>query len=148
DRAWADGFLRSRWGDTLMVIRGQVYDLREYPAFFAQQDGRRVGLATYRLDGAACELLSLDSTVERQGVGWALIQAVMAVARAAGCRRLFLVTTNDNTPALRFYQRKGFHLSGLSVGAVDAARQIKPGIPRLGIDDIPIRDEIELEIDL
>ena len=81
-------------------------------------------------------------------MGTALIEAVKAIAIQSGCRRLFLITTNDNTPALRFYQRRGFVLAALHKGAVLKSRKIKPEIPLTGIDDIPIRDEIELEIDL
>jgi hypothetical protein len=59
---------------------------------------------------------------------------------------LWLVTTNDNTHALRFYHRLGFRLAALHPGAVEAARRLKPEIPLLGLDEIPIRDELELEI--
>jgi hypothetical protein len=33
-------------------------------------------------------------------------------------------------------------------GAITEARRLKPEIPLLGIDDIPIRDEIELQMKL
>jgi hypothetical protein len=59
-----------------------------------------------------------------------------------------VTTTNDNTRALRFYQRAGFHLTALRPGAVTAARKSKPEIPELGEDGIPIRDEIELTMEL
>jgi hypothetical protein len=83
-----------------------------------------------------------------QGVGTALIEAVKVAAIEAGCRRLWLMTTNDNLHALGFYQRRGFRLVAVYPGAVDAARLLKPEIPLLGNDGIPIRDEIELEIAL
>ena len=69
--------------------------------------------------------------------------------REHGLRRLWVLTTNDNVDALRFYQRRGFRLSALRPGAVDEARrQLKPEIPELGEYGIPIRDEIELEMPL
>jgi hypothetical protein len=56
------------------------------------------------------------------------------------------VTTNDNVDALRFYQRRGFRLRAVRPGAVDDARRtLKPEIPAVGEQGIPIRDEIELE---
>jgi hypothetical protein len=59
------------------------------------------------------------------------------------------VTTNDNVNALRFYQRRGFRLSELRAGAVDEARrQRKPSIAPVADNGIPIRDELELVIDL
>ena len=70
-------------------------------------------------------------------------------ARAAGCARLWLVTTNDNLDALGFYQRRGLRLSRSAPGAVDDARRtLKPEIPETGDGDIPIRDELELEMRL
>ena len=58
---------------------------------------------------------------------------------------LELVTTNDNTSALRFYQRRGWVLAAVHVGGIEASRRIKPSIPARGNDGIPIRDELELE---
>jgi ribosomal protein S18 acetylase RimI-like enzyme len=87
----------------------------------------------------------------REGIsgGTRLLEAVVDAARAAGCRRAWLVTTNDNAAAIRFYQRRGWRLVALHAGAVDAARaSIKPEIPELGDDDIPIRDELEFELRL
>ena len=64
---------------------------------------------------------------------------------AQGGGRLWLVTTNDNLDALRFYQRRGLRITAVAAGAVDEARKIKPGIPLLGDHGIAIRDEITLE---
>ena len=57
-----------------------------------------------------------------------------------------MITTNDNLNALRFYQKRGFELVAVHPHAVDEARRIKLEIPMLGEDEIPIRDEIELEM--
>ena len=59
-----------------------------------------------------------------------------------------LITTNDNTHALRFYQKLGFELTALYCHAVDLSRKLKPSIPETGQDGIPIRDEIELQLRL
>ncbi|WP_157452884.1 hypothetical protein [Brevibacillus sp. SKDU10] len=55
-----------------------------------------------------------------------------------------MMTTNDNLEALRFYQRRGFVITGIRINAVEIARQMKPTIP-VGDFGIPIRDEIDLE---
>jgi hypothetical protein len=81
-------------------------------------------------------------------VGSALLDAAAATARAEGCARLRLITTNDNLDALRFYQRRGFRLVALRPGAVDVARVLKPQIPRTGDFGIAVRDELELEREL
>jgi RimJ/RimL family protein N-acetyltransferase len=79
-------------------------------------------------------------------VGTALLSAAREVAADAGCRRIWLVTTNDNTPAMRFYERRGFRQSAVYRDALDRSRVLKPEIPEIGLNGVPIRDEIEYEI--
>ena len=131
-------------GGLEVVSRGALHHLRQLPGFVAEAGGERVGFASYRLDGDACELVAICSLRERRGVGSALIATVSAAASRAGARRLWLVTTNDNLGALRFYQRVGFRLVAVHLDAVTRSRALKPAIPALGHDDIPIRDELEL----
>ena len=74
-------------------------------------------------------------------MGTALIEAVECKAR-----RLWVLTTNDNVDALRFYRRRGFRLRELHPGAVDESRRrLKPEIPETGEYGIPLHDEIVLE---
>ena len=118
----------------------------ELPGFKAVLDGKPAGLVTYRIDGDACEIVTMNSLVERMGIGSALIDAVKEIAAATDCKRLWLITTNDNTAALRFYQKYGFSLVAVHRNAVEQDRLLKPEIPLTGNDGIPIRDEIELEM--
>jgi ribosomal protein S18 acetylase RimI-like enzyme len=148
DRAWVDGFIQSRWGAPTVVGHGTVFTPAELPGFVALEGCEPVGLLTYSAEGDACEVVTIDSLVEGRGVGSALLDAVAESARAAGCRRLWLITTNDNLPALRFYQKRGFVLVRLHRGAVAASRRLKPEIPLTGSEGIPIRDELELELEL
>jgi ribosomal protein S18 acetylase RimI-like enzyme len=120
----------------------------DLPGFVATLDGRPAGLATYVMEDGSCELVTIDSLVEGRGVGTALVDAVAAAARRAGCTRLWLVTTNDNLEALRFYQRRGFVLTALHRDAVVESRRLKPQISERGAAGIPIRDELELELEL
>ncbi len=145
DRAWVTSSL-AETNSTRVAVHGELLHPAELPGLIA---GAGLGLATYRIDGDECELVTLHSRVENEGAGSALIEAVAAAAREAGCRRLYLITTNDNTHALRFYQQRGFRLAALRPGAVDQARRtLKPEIGELGNDGIPIRDELELELQL
>jgi GNAT superfamily N-acetyltransferase len=146
DLAWAAERDEGSWGGPLVARRGELLDLRDFPALVAELDGDRTGLARYAIRGDSCELLSLESKVEGRGVGRALMDAVMARAIEAGCRRLWVVTTNDNTRALNVYQRWGFDLAALHRNAItDARRTLKPRIAELGMDGIPLRHELELE---
>jgi ribosomal protein S18 acetylase RimI-like enzyme len=63
----------------------------------------------------------------------------------AGCRRVWLITTNDNLEALGFYQKRGFVLAALHRNAMAETRRFKPNIPLIGMGGIPLRDELELE---
>jgi ribosomal protein S18 acetylase RimI-like enzyme len=81
-------------------------------------------------------------------VGTALFEAVVGRGRAAGCRRIHLVTSNDNLAALRFYQRRGMRIVAVHVGAIDRARNVKPMIPQVGLHGIDLHDELELELRL
>lgn len=139
-------FWIDHWGDEYMIVNNELIALPGLYGFVAEIDGRVVGLATYRIQDNSCELLSIDSLLARKGIGSALLDAVIHIARSTGCSRLRLVTTNDNLNALRFYQMRGFHLCALRPGAVAVSRALKPTIPLLGNDDIPICDEIELEM--
>jgi ribosomal protein S18 acetylase RimI-like enzyme len=148
DRPQLEQFL-ARWCSTVVARRGAVERPIEHPALVAEEDGRLLGVLTYIVDGPACEVLTLHADDRRRGVGSALIAEMRRVAAAAGCTRLWLITTNDNVDALRFYQRRGFRLAALHAGAVDDSRaRLKAEIPAVGEHGIPLRDELELELDL
>lgn len=148
DRAWLARLWRDEWGGVTMVTRDQLHHLAALDAFLVWAGEERAGAATYAIQGDACELVSLNASVAGRGIGTALLHAVERAAREAGCRRVWLVTTNDNLDALRFYQRRGYRLVALYPGGVDAARARKPAIPHVGSYGIPLRDELELELRL
>jgi ribosomal protein S18 acetylase RimI-like enzyme len=149
ERDWLRAVLRQRWADDIVVAGGRVRRPAELPALVALDDtGERVGIATYSVHRATAELVTLDALRPAAGVGRPLLAAVAAAAREVGATRLQVTTTNDNTAALRFYQRAGFRLVTLRPGAVEEARAIKPSIPARGYDEIPIRDELDLALDL
>lgn len=139
----------SRWFSSRVARKGEIGKPLDHPSLLADRDGELVGVLTYVISGDECEVLTLHVEDRRGGIGTALISEVTKIARDAGCTRLWLITTNDNVDALRFYQRRGFRLAALYPGAVDESRQsLKPEIPLEGDYGIPLRDEIELEQDL
>jgi GNAT superfamily N-acetyltransferase len=144
DYDWATAMLTEEWGAPVVVSRGVLHDPRTLPGFVARRDGEPVGLVTFHVTGDDCEVVSING----YGVGAALLDAAVHAARRLGCRRAWLVTTNDNTRALRFYQRRGWDLVALHRDGVTAGRRLKPGIPELGLDGIPLRHELELELRL
>jgi GNAT superfamily N-acetyltransferase len=143
------GFLAQHNAD-VVARRGHLLDATARPALVVRSpDGDIAGVLTYDIAGAECEILTLHAATRWGGAGTALVDAVRGVAARAGCHTLWVLTTNDNVDALRFYQRRGFRMSALRPGAVDESRQtLKPQIPLTGSYGIPLHDEIELAITL
>ncbi|WP_433439030.1 GNAT family N-acetyltransferase [Nonomuraea sp. CA-141351] len=141
--------LTESWGGSTVVAmgRGELVDAAAQPGFVAELDGELAGIITYAQRGDSVEIITINAVIPGKGVGATLLDAVRAVATERGAARLWLITTNDNTHALRFYQRYGFDLIGLHRHGVDRARKLKPSIPAEA-DGIPIRHELELELPL
>jgi GNAT superfamily N-acetyltransferase len=140
--------LTREWGSPLMISRGEEHDASRSPALICMHGDRVVGVATYEITGDECQLLTIDAFEQGQGIGSRLLDAVIHQARTARCRRLWLITTNDNLGAMRFYQRRGLRLAALHRDAIDHARELKPSIPEVGHQGIPIHDELEFELEL
>ncbi len=147
-RSWAHNLLTERWGSHFVVSRGRVYEADRLPGFVAFIEGKPKGLLTYRIISEECEVVTLDSLIGGIGIGTTLLEAVKGVAEMRDCQRIWLITTNDNLPALKFYQKRGYRLVAVHRDALTRSRQLKPGIPEIGLDGIPLRDEIELELSL
>lgn len=145
DAATVTQILKDSWGSTVVISRGVAHDAVRLPGFIAECAGAPAGPVTYCPDGSASEVVTLDSLQRECGVGTALLSGVSAAARAAGGTRLWLITTNNNFDALRFYQRRGWRLRGVHRGAVDEARRRKP-IPLVGAYGIEIHDDLELDL--
>lgn len=164
DRGWVRQFLGERWGSPIVVVHGETFEPDRLPGFVYEEklgpapreskfddlfvrSTKKIplGIVTYAIRPPICEIVTLDSMAERQGIGSELLAHVDQAARDSGCARIVLTTTNDNLQALRFYQKRGFRITAIHAGAVDEARKLKPEIPYLGQDGIPLRDELELE---
>jgi ribosomal protein S18 acetylase RimI-like enzyme len=122
DSTFARRTLEENWGGPPIAVHGELIDASVLPALVAWSVGERAGLLTYREgDARGWEIVTLDAVVCGAGAGGALIDALRALAASRGARRLWLVTTNDNTFALRFYQRRGFDLAAVHRDAVTAS---------------------------
>ncbi|MCL2517812.1 MAG: GNAT family N-acetyltransferase [Oscillospiraceae bacterium] len=138
--------IAANWAGPFVVSKGKLHDTRTNCGFVAIEDGIVVvGYILYYIADNECEITVVESLRERQGIGSALINAVIEAAKEAGCSRAWLITTNDNIHAIRFYQRFGFTLRAVHIGSMDVARKLKPQIPLTGNDGIPIAHEFEFE---
>jgi ribosomal protein S18 acetylase RimI-like enzyme len=146
DHDWVCRVIVTEWGAEIVVAHGEVFHPADLPGFAVFIGEEPVGVLTYNIMGNECEIVTLNSWREGLGVGTSLIEATRQVAFRTGCSRLFLVTTNNNLVALRFYQKRGFVISAVRINAIAESRKLKPQIPFLDADGVSIRDEIELEI--
>lgn len=172
DREWVAHFLDEHWGSTQMVSQGRIIYGHLLPGFVAErpkppEEGEaleevdddateenpivtmeKVGLLTYQVEDKECEVVSLDSRIEGIGIGSALVSELISAAKDAKIGRIWLITTNDNLPALKFWQKRKFRLVSVHRDSIDQARRLKPQIPITGFEGIPIKDELELELTL
>jgi ribosomal protein S18 acetylase RimI-like enzyme len=142
ERTLARAAIRERWGGETVVAHGVVFRPAELDGLVAEDRTGRVGLLTFAVDGDACEIVTIDAFEEDRGIGTALLGQV----KARGHARLWLITTNDNVRAQRFYEARGFRLVTVRGGAVARSRELKPEIPLRAADGTPIRDELEYEL--
>ena len=145
-RQWLRGEAQRIFNGEIIVSRGVAHDVFSLPGFMAEDSGIPVGVAVYNIKDFQCELVSIDAFVQWRGIGSALIEAVKEAAVLAGSRRLWLITTNDNVDAMRFYQKRGFKLKAVYPGSLADSRLLKPQIPLVGNYGIAMSDEVELEM--
>jgi GNAT superfamily N-acetyltransferase len=149
DVEWVRSELIRNWHSTRISSLGTWHDADRLPGLIARDAGHHtpIGLLTHTpmRPGQGCEVITLSSCLESRGVGAALLGAFVERARDAGCERAFLTTTNDNLRAIGFYQKRGWRLVAVHRGAMDRARLEQPSIPEVGLNGIPLRDELELE---
>ena len=131
------------FGPTSVVAFGEVMDLYQMPALVAVARDDPSGALAYRLLGDALNIVALatDPMWQRSGVGGHLVAEAELLARRLKLGRVIVATTNDNLPALYFYQRRGYRLTDLVAGGLtNRSPQSRPGFA-----GIPVRDEMRLE---
>jgi ribosomal protein S18 acetylase RimI-like enzyme len=146
DRPWVVRRLEETFANVTVARKGGLIDASVLPGFVATDGGRLVGLLTYDASHGECEVVAIISTEESRGIGQALMDSVREHAVAAGHRRLWLITTNDNTRAFRFYQQWGMDLCAFYRHGVRRSRALKPSLPERGADGIPLVHELEFEM--
>jgi GNAT superfamily N-acetyltransferase len=146
DRPWVVRRLEDAFGDVIVARKGVLIDAAVLPGFVATDGERPVGLLTYDAAHDECEVVAIISTQEGRGIGRALMDAARDHAAASEYRRLWLITTNDNTRAFRFYQLWGMELCAFYRHGVRRSRKLKPSLPERGADGIPLDHELEFEL--
>ena len=127
-------------------MRGRLIYPSDVEAFGAYLGGHLQGIVTWKIESGMLYMLTVNNVTDVRGVSTALLETMMALGREKGFPFLRALITNDNWPAFRFFQKRGFRIVTIHTGVIDMMRQMKPSIPHTGLDGIPLRDELELEI--
>jgi GNAT superfamily N-acetyltransferase len=148
DHPWVRQVVGDAFVSPRIVSRGVLHVATDLPGFVAEEDGARVGLLLYQLEALDFEVVVLLSLREGARVATRLIDHAARIARETACRRMWLVTTNDNLAAIAFYRARGWRQAAVRRGAVSEARRLKPEIPAFGTNGLPKEDELEFELRL
>jgi ribosomal protein S18 acetylase RimI-like enzyme len=136
------------WGETEVECFDRVYDVLKLPAIVAELGGALVGFVSYAVDGAVdgermnLVMFNVLPDFQGRGVGKELLQAAVEKARLLGLTRLAVATSNDDLPALGFYQRAGFTVEAVVPGRILQHH----GKEERGFAGVPVRDEIWLQL--
>ncbi|MBD7963560.1 GNAT family N-acetyltransferase [Fictibacillus norfolkensis] len=141
DKKFINEFFQKHWGSAEMVLSSGTFKCDELDGFVAINEmGEIVGLVTNFIHNNVCE----NSILENIGIGTELLTKVEEQAYSQEVIHIRVTTTKDTLRALSFYQKRGYCLTDLFPNAVAKAREIKPEIPQVADNGIPIRDEIVL----
>ena len=124
DRAWVAETISREWGLPIVSVSG-LHDPAELEGFVAVEADERLGLVTYRTTNEECEVVTLNALRPRNGVGTALLRAVKQMADERGLR-LWLITTDENSNAIGFYEKRGMIKRVQHPDFVTVVRRYKP----------------------
>lgn len=142
-------FIKTNWLEVFIISRGRKVYPAEIEGFVALDDLKNIiGFVTYEIAGKQCEVITLDALQKFQGIGTKLLATLIDNLKTKDIKRLWLITTNDNLDAIRFYQKRGWKMVAIHVDALERSRELKPKIPLIGEYGIPLQHEIEFEYPL
>jgi GNAT superfamily N-acetyltransferase len=143
DRARALEIFDREFRGRQLVADGQPVSVADAEMLVAETEGGITGALAWRCRNGLLHIVALatDPMWQRAGVGGYLLAEAEALARRSGLPRVLATMTNDNIPALYFYQRRGYRLSAVLNGVVASQ---SPNKAMAGFAGIPIEDEIQL----
>lgn len=143
DREKALALFTRDFGPAQLVAYGEAISLESAAALVAETDNEIAGALAWRLFDGALHILALatDPMWQRAGVGGHLVAEAELLARRQDLPRMIVTITNDNLPALYFYQRQGYRVSAILRDSIAAHTR---GQQAVGFAGIPIVDEIQL----
>jgi N-acetylglutamate synthase-like GNAT family acetyltransferase len=145
DNARIVQYIKNNWGGDFLLSKGKKHYCDNLQGLIAEGDYSISGLCLFAIDIDELEIVLIEAFKENQGVGSALIKEIENIAAENQIKRIWLVTTNDNLNAMRFFLKKGFSFKRIERNLIEEYRGQKPSIPIVGNYGIPILDELEFE---
>jgi ribosomal protein S18 acetylase RimI-like enzyme len=129
-------------GETEVDVFDRTFDVFADTNLIADAEGELAGVLSVAVFGGelVIVLLSVYPEHQGQGVGTALLRGAVDLARERGLPSVRVAVSNDDIPLLHFYQRHGFALYEVAIGALAD----RAGSAVAGFSGIPSRDEIRL----
>lgn len=147
DQRWINKIISDSWGSTI-IVSTQKFDVSKLPAVIVEDNGLTVGVSIYNIKDNRLEIVAIKTTKSGKGYGKALMDECKKIAKEKELKSVFLITTTDNLNAIGFYQKQGLRMVKIYPNEMENVRKIKPDIPLIGENGIPLKDELEFEYKL
>jgi GNAT superfamily N-acetyltransferase len=130
------------WNESQVVCFDKEYDIQELPAYVVSANDHVSGVLSYALEPKPLIVVMLSVLPGYQGLGAGRMLLDAAKERASSEKKseILVSTSNDDLPAIYFYQKNGFHIYEIKTDEV--ARH--HGNLEVGFAGIPCRDAIRL----
>jgi ribosomal protein S18 acetylase RimI-like enzyme len=142
ERAEIREFVQLFWGEQEQLTFDRRSTVAELPAYVAKTN-KIAGFVSFMTTEDAIIIAALGILPKYQGagIGHNLIAKVEREARRLQKTKLLVSTSNDDLPALAFYQSLGFQIFEVKPNVVAE----KHGKILGGIGGLPLRDELRLQ---
>jgi ribosomal protein S18 acetylase RimI-like enzyme len=136
-------FVKRFWGEEEQLTFDKKFIVAELSTCIAKVKNRIIGFASFAEadDAILIAALGILPRYQGSGVGRSLVEKVEAEAKRLRKKKLLVSTSNDDLPALAFYQSLGFQIFEVKPNVIAE----KHGRVLKGIGGLPIRDELQLQ---
>jgi ribosomal protein S18 acetylase RimI-like enzyme len=136
-------FVKRFWKEEEQLTFNRKFIVAELPAYLAKSGSDVIGFVSFAelRDAIIIVALGILPKYQNARVGKSLIEKVETEAKRLGKKKLLVSTSNDDLPALAFYQSLGFQIYEVKPNVIAE----KHGMVLKGIGGLPIRDEIRLQ---
>lgn len=143
ERSTIRKFVTRFWGEEEQLTFDRKFAVAELPAYVAKVENHTIGFISFGETREAVIVVAMGVLPQYQyfGIGKRLIRKVEIEAKRLRKRKMLVSTSNDDLPALAFYQSRGFHIYEVKPNVIAQ----KHGAVLRGIGGLPVRDELRLQ---